>query len=201
MPDLLYPGVEVLISYTPARHRKTAHNLVAVRHRGILLSLDSRVPNKLLIEALRAQSLRPFAHYTEVTPEPSYFGSRLDFLLQNSTSKPCLVEAKSSTHAEGPVAFFPRAVTLRGQRHLQELIHAANHGYRAAVVFIVQRHDATSIRPHDLIDPTFGVILRSAVTQGVEVYAWTSHLNESDFRIALQTPVPVDLSSPDFSDC
>lgn len=196
MPDLLYPGVEVLVSHTPAQHRKTEHNLVGVRHRGILLSLDSRVPNKLLNEVLSSQSLAPFAHYTDIRPEPSYLGGRLDFLLQNGTSKPCLIEAKSSTHAENTIAYFPRAVTLRGQRHLQELMHATKNGYRAAVIFIVQRNDAESIRPHDIIDPVFGSTLRKAVNQGVEAYAWTSQINEARCEITLQKPVPVDLSSP-----
>lgn len=199
MPDLLYPGVEVLVSHKPAKHRKTEHTLVGVRHRGTLLSLDSRVPNKLLAEAFNNQLLEPFVHYTDIRPEPSYLNSRLDFLLQNGTSKPCLIEAKSSTHAENSVAYFPRAVTLRGQRHIKELMHAARNGYRAAVIFIVQRADAESIRPHDLIDPAFGSILREAVNQGVEAYAWTSHFNEITNEIILQKPVPVDLSSTDFS--
>ncbi len=199
MPDLLYPGVEVLVRHAPAHHRKTGHDLVGVQHRGVLLSLDSRVPNKLLAEALTLQSLPPFAHYSEVKPEPPYRGSRLDFLLQNGTSRPCLIEAKSSTHAENSVAYFPRAVTLRGQRHLQDLMYAVDNGYRAAVIFVVQRGDAQSIRPHNRIDPAFGFLLRKAVHHGVEAYAWTSHINPKTYEITLRKQVPVDLTSPESS--
>ncbi|MFX1474744.1 MAG: DNA/RNA nuclease SfsA, partial [Promethearchaeota archaeon] len=192
MPDLLYPGLEVLVRHAPAHHRKTEYDLIGVRNRGVLLSLDSRVPNKLLAEAFSIQSVPPFAHYSDIKPEPSYLGSRLDFLLQNGTHNPCLIEAKSSTHAEHSIAYFPRAVTLRGQRHLQELMHAVDNGYRAAIIFIVQRSDAHSLRPHDLIDPDFGSILRKAVSHGVEAFAWSSHINESTFEITLGKPLPVD---------
>ncbi|MFW9832042.1 MAG: DNA/RNA nuclease SfsA, partial [Candidatus Thorarchaeota archaeon] len=104
------------------------------------------------------------------------------------------IEAKSSTDAENFIGYFPRAVTDRGQRHLQELILALNYGYRAAIVFIVQRTDATRFRPNDRVDPGFGQVLREAALQGVETYAWTSRFDEMKYEITLKTRIPVDLS-------
>ena len=194
MPDLLYPGVEVLARRSPSPNRKTSYDLIGVRHHGILLSLDSRVPNQLVYEALSAHLLPPFSQYNHVRSEPVYEDSRLDFLLQGTDLPPCLVEVKSSTHAEEGIAYFPRAPTLRGQHHLHLLMHAVDHGYRAAIIFIVQRTDATRFRPNDLIDPAFGDTLRQAAKHGVEAHAWTSSINEETYEIAIRSPIPVDLS-------
>jgi sugar fermentation stimulation protein A len=162
-----------------------------------MLSLDSRIPNYLIAEALIARALPPFAEYDEVCTEPAFEEGRFDFLLRSQTAPPCYVETKSSTHVEQDIAFFPRAVTLRGQRHLRGLSHAIKHGYRAALVFLVQRTDAICLRPNDRVDPAFGAELRQAVAEGVETYAWCSRLNETARAIELASALPVDLSLPD----
>jgi sugar fermentation stimulation protein A len=197
MPDILHPGSEVLVRFTPDSYRRTEYDLIGVRHRGVMLSLDSRIPNYLIAEALTARALPPFAEYDEVCTEPAFENGRFDFLLRNPAVPSCYIETKSSTHVEQGVAFFPRAVTLRGQRHLRELSHAIQQGYRAALVFLVQRTDAICLRPNDRVDPAFGAELRQAVAKGVETYAWCSRLDETARVIELASALPVDLSSPD----
>lgn len=195
MPDLLYSGVEVLLRQNRGLHRKTEFDLVGVRHQGVLLSLDSRVPNWLIAEALSQRKLAPFAQYSKVHSEPIYGNSRLDFLLLDNQLPPCLIEAKSSTDAIDAIGYFPRAVTERGQRHLHELMHATTCGYRAAIIFIVQRTDATVLRPNDQVDPGFGQVLREAAQNKVETYAWTTRFNEDTYEIIIDCPIPVDLAS------
>jgi sugar fermentation stimulation protein A len=120
----------------------------------------------------------------------------LDFLLQDKSLPPCLIEAKSSTDAEESIGYFPRAVTQRGQRHVCELMHAISEGYRAAIVFILQRSDASSMRPNDRIDPAFGQVLRQAAKKGVETYAWATRFNENTYEITIDRVLPVDLTPP-----
>ncbi|MFX1562885.1 MAG: DNA/RNA nuclease SfsA [Promethearchaeota archaeon] len=194
MPDLLFAGVKVLVRYASNSHRKTDYDLVGVHHEGAALSLDSRIPNQLLVKALERGLLPPFIHYNVIKSEPVYRESRLDFLLHGPSGPPCLIEAKSSTDVENGVGLFPRAVTLRGQRHIQELMHAIDDGYRAAIIFLVQRSDARFFRPNDRIDPQFGTALRQAAKYGVEVYAWSSFLDEKSGKISLGSPIPIDLS-------
>ncbi len=194
MPDLLYSGVEVLLRQHPGTHRKTGFDLIGVRNRGVLLSLDSRVPNWIIAEALDQHKLAPFAQYSKMHSEPIFGKSRLDFLLRHNQLPPCLIEAKSSTDAVDAVGYFPRAVTERGQRHLHELMHAIACGYRAAIIFIVQRTDAKVLRPNDRIDPIFGQVLREAAQNKVETYAWTTRFNEDTYEIILDCAIPVDLT-------
>jgi sugar fermentation stimulation protein A len=194
MPDLLFPGVELILRHAPAPHRSTDYDLVCARHQGVFLSLDCRVPNWILGEALPAGILAPFAEYTAVSSEPIFRESRLDFLLHGEGLPSCYIEAKSSTDAIDDIGYFPRAVTPRGHRHLHELMHAKMKGHRAAVVFIVQRTDAKFLRPNDQIDPTFGEVLRKVVHHGVEAFAWTTRFNEQTFEISIDQQIPVDLA-------
>ncbi len=196
MPDLLFPGVEVLLRYNAGEHRKTDFDLICARPHGELLSLDSRVPNWLLAEALPQDQLAPFTGYSQVHSEPLYRESRLDFLLQDKSLPPCLIEAKSSTDAEESIGYFPRAVTQRGQRHVRELMYAISEGYRAAIVFILQRSDASSMRPNDRVDPAFGQVLRQAAKKGVETYAWGTRFDENTYEITIDRVLPVNLGPP-----
>ncbi len=48
---------------------------------------------------------------------------------------------------------FPDAPTLRGQKHVEELIAALEEGYRTAVVFIAFMDFVHRFTPHRRIDP------------------------------------------------
>jgi len=93
---------------------------------------------------------------------------------------------------EEGTALFPDAVTARGRRHVEELARAVALGDRAAVVFVVQRDDATRFAPHDASDPLFGQALRLAAAAGVEVYAYTCRVSEQE--VCIDRPIPVMLS-------
>ncbi|MEM3587421.1 MAG: DNA/RNA nuclease SfsA [Candidatus Jordarchaeaceae archaeon] len=188
LDELLYPNVRVLLADRPKENRKTRYDLVAVYHGDQLISLDSRVPNKLVLEALENKFFEEFKEYSTITPEFKFHGSRIDFLLENG-SKKCLIEVKSCTTVIDGVALFPSAPTLRGRRHLIELIRALEEDYRSCVLFVVQRTDAHVLRPHDLIDYKFGETLREAHSRGVEVYAYFSEFRNKEIKIRGRIPV------------
>jgi sugar fermentation stimulation protein A len=140
-----------------------------------MVSIDTRVPNRLVREALRNSDLPELTGYQGIQPEYRYGHSRLDFLLTRDEAR-CLVEVKSCTLVEDGVARFPDAPTARGRRHLAELITAKQEGMRACVLFVVQREDAQWFTPNDATDPAFGMMLRRAVQEGVEAYAYLAPL-------------------------
>jgi len=76
------------------------------------------------------------------------------------------------TLVQGTRALFPDAPTARGRRHLEQLVRARREGWRAAVVFIIQRADARTFSPFAARDPEFARALWRARAQGVEVYAY-----------------------------
>ncbi|WXG39804.1 MAG: DNA/RNA nuclease SfsA [Candidatus Freyarchaeum deiterrae] len=191
LQELLYPGVRVLLADRQKENRKTRYDLIAVYYGDQLISMDSRIPNKLVLEALENKFFDEFREYSTITPEFKFHESRLDFLLENGDKK-CLIEVKSCTTVIDGVALFPSAPTLRGRRHLMELMRALREGYRSCILFVVQRTDASVLRPYDLIDHKFGETLREASSRGVEVYAYFSEFGGKE--ITIRGKIPVDLT-------
>lgn len=187
--EVLVPGRRVLLVERPGHRRKTCYDLSLVELEGRWVSVDARLPNDLLDEALRAGQLVPFVGYPTVRREVPFGHSRFDFLLEAPDKPPFLVEVKSVTLVVEGLACFPDAVTLRGRRHVQELADSVEAGHRAAVVFVVQRDGAVGLRPHDESDPDFGRVLREAAQRGVEVYAYACRVGPGRVEIVRGLPV------------
>ena len=169
----------------PARgeHRKTAYDLALVDIGDTLVSADARLPNHVVHRAFREGRLLQFADYPECHTEVTYGESRLDLALRGPPGT-CFVETKSVTLVEDGAALFPDAPTTRGRKHVFSLMRAVAEGYRAAVVFVIQRDDAQFFRPHYDADPEFGQALRQAVDAGVEAYAYTCTVSLDEVRLA-----------------
>lgn len=190
MHELLKPRVRLLLNKVKKKGRKTSFDLVGVFHGDQIVSVDSRIPNKLVAVALKNEGIQEFKGYTDIKPEYSYDHTRFDFFLTDN-SKPCFLEVKSCTLVKDSRALFPDAVTKRGKRHVKHLTEAREKGYRACVLFIVQRNDASVFSPNDEVDPKFAEGLRKAAEKGVEVLAYYSEFNGS--RIVLRGRLRVEL--------
>ena len=190
--ELLVADRRVLLVERSSTNRKTRYDLCLVEIDGAWVSVDARLPNDLVEEALRTGRLSPLRGYESIRREVSWGRSRFDFLLQATGRRPCLVEVKSVTLVIDGLGCFPDAVTSRGRRHVNELAEALNAGYRAVVVFVVQRAGAIGLRTHDDSDPEFGRALRSAAQQGVEVYAYGCQVEPGSVQIAHDLPVHLD---------
>lgn len=196
MKELLIPGAPVMIRGEGKPGQKTAGLLALVQAESCWVSVDTALPGKILRAHLERRSLAPFAAYTDVRPEFPFGEGRIDFLLTGPGLPPCLIEVKSVTEVlpdpDGTrVARFPDAPTVRGARHLRELVRARSEGYRSAVCFMVQRADADAFGPRDAIDPAFGQALREASGAGLELFAWRLHVSPE--RIELDQPLPIRL--------
>ncbi len=188
LTELFTPGRPVLLAEAGESKRLTRYDLLMVSLPGTLVSIDARLPNRLVEEAVIGGRLEGFEGYTNVEREVRYGRSRLDLLLEGEDGK-CWVEAKSVTLVREGIGYFPDAVTSRGRRHLEELVELKAGGERAAIFFIVQREDAKSLFPYDESDPEFGVALREAVASGVEAYAYTCQVSRSEIALARRIPV------------
>jgi sugar fermentation stimulation protein A len=166
----------------------TAYDLVMAYHGDTLVSIDSRVPNRLLDRALRAGAVPEFAGWDFARGEVTLGESRLDFLLTQGERR-CWIEAKSVTLVEDGTALFPDAPTARGARHLRELIAAHAAGDRAAAVFVIQRHDAVRFTPNRATDPDFAAALADAATAGVEIIPYTCTVTPAGISLAERVAV------------
>jgi sugar fermentation stimulation protein A len=201
--ELLLPGVTLHLSRADGPLRKTGHTVRFVEHpeNGVLVSLDPCLANRLFHEALFAEGAAPFPGYERVEREvavPALAGhgvrSRIDYRLTDRMGCSAWVEVKSASLVVDGVALFPDVVTARGVRHLQELQTLVQAGDRAAVCFVVQRPDASSLRPHWERDPAFARALQDAARGGVEVCAYVAPMTLSEARVERQIPVVLECS-------
>jgi len=192
MHELLAPGTEVIVREVLKENRKTSYDLIGVFYNGQMVSVDSRVPNKLVLEALKNRDIKELSGYNIIKPEYGYGHTRFDFFLANEHES-CLLEVKSSTLVKDGVAMFPDAKTERGRRHVRDLVKAKKEGYRACVLFIVQRTDAHVFAPNDETDPEFGKALRNAAVEGIEVYAHKMEISPTFSILSLSSKLDVFL--------
>lgn len=188
MEELLRPGAIVALNESASPTRKTEFDTVAVFTGKLWVSIDSRIPNQLVKQALEARELLEFKLYSQVKPESPFRHSRFDFLLKSKSAN-CLLEVKSCTLVVNKVAIFPDAPTDRGRKHLLDLIKAKKSGYRAYVLFVIQRSDAVAFAPNAKTDLKFAEALKLAEDEGVEVYARRCRVR--NFQIHLGERVPV----------
>ncbi|MFW9919217.1 MAG: DNA/RNA nuclease SfsA [Candidatus Thorarchaeota archaeon] len=195
MYELMIPGKEVYIREASHSKRKTAYDMIGMDHEGVLISIDSFLPNRFVKELLHSKVFEQFNAYDRIFPEPCLFDGRLDFRIESDTSVAYL-EVKSCTLVENGHARFPDAPTSRGARHLRELARAKKEDLaeRAAVIFVIQRPDAEVFSPNDDTDPDFGNALRESHIAGVEIYALSCRV--VDWNLELIGHIPVDLNSP-----
>jgi sugar fermentation stimulation protein A len=187
MVELLQPGVEVYLKEEQVSGRKTGYDLVLVRQ-SFLVSIDSRVPNRLTEEAIRLNLLPEFCGYDLVRAEYVHGDSRFDFLLAGG-NRQMLLEVKSCTLVQEGRALFPDAPTQRGRRHLHTLVAALKQSFDAAVLLVIQRADAENFSPNDETDPGFGAALREAASSGVKIYAYSCQVTLEEMNFLRRIPV------------
>lgn len=166
--ELLVPGATVWLEESPNPSRKTKFDLIAVEKGDRLINMDAQAPNKVFGEWAAAGGFRE--GLTLLRPETTYRSSRFDFYWESSKSRG-FVEVKGVTLEEDGVVRFPDAPTLRGVKHLDELVKAHEAGYEAAVCFVIQMENVRWFAPNDVTHPEFGQALRRAAQAGVEILA------------------------------
>lgn len=191
MSELLTPDTPGLAWLHSTEGRKTQGTLLAVYYNNRWVSVDARMPNRLLQQCLEEQCLSQFAGYDGWQAEAAWGQGRIDFLLTSGDGSrpPLLLETKSCNLVEDGLALFPDAPTGRGARHLRELMDGVRSGYRAAVVWFVQRDDATRLAPHRQADPAFADAVADARAAGVELYAYRCRVTPEGIYVLDQIPV------------
>lgn len=184
--ELLVPGATVWLEESPNPSRKTKFDLIAVEKGDRLINMDAQAPNKVFGEWAAAGDFRE--GLTLLRPETTYGSSRFDFYWESSKSRG-FVEVKGVTLEEDGIVRFPDAPTLRGVKHLDELVKAREAGYEAAVCFVIQMEDVCWFAPNDETHPEFGQALRRAAQAGVEILAMDCAVTPQSLTIGKSVPI------------
>lgn len=187
--ELLVPGAAVFVQrFPPDSPRKTKFDLIAVRKGGLLVNIDSQAPNKAFGEFLRAGRVPGLPAPTLVRPESVWGDSRFDFYAEQGAGR-FFLEVKGVTLEENGAALFPDAPTERGVKHLHELSGAAQEGFGAYAVFVLQMKGMHTFAPNTATHPAFAQAMRGARAAGVTLLAYDCVVRPD--ALALDAPVPI----------
>lgn len=170
----------------------TSLRLIAVSDEVGTALVDTAIQMRAFERALEVGAL-PWAPCRMVTRGPRLGGSILDYLL-DCRGELVYAELKSAVLRDGVYAAYPDCPTLRGRRHVIELMRHARWGGKALIVFIAALQGVAAFRPYERGDPEMPKLLREAAALGVEIRAISMHYEPNLSIVALDNPdLPVVL--------
>ena len=177
--ELLPQGAQVWCRHDDRPQRKSKYDLITVKKGKRLINMDSQAPNAAAKEWLVSGGL---GEVTDLKAETVHGDSRFDFSF-TLDGRRCFLEVKGVTLENDGVCAFPDAPTQRGAKHLRGLTQAAQEGFGAYVLFVIQMRDVKWLHPNDATDPDFGAALREAAANGVHVLAVDCEVTENSMTI------------------
>ena len=169
MLSCLEEGAEVAMSKSDNPKRKTPFTWEMIKMDKTWVGVNTSNPNKLAQKWIEENRIPGLDGYTEVKREVVFGDSRIDILASNEKEK-CFIEVKNVTYRHENWALFPDAVTSRGLKHLNTLVQAKEKGYRAVMLYIIQRDDVEVFGTASHIDPKYAETLDWAMGKGLEVF-------------------------------
>lgn len=185
------PGSPVMLSRSGNPRRKYPQTLEMVKAGTVWVGVNTALTNRLVREGLENGIINEFGRLDAITQEVKTSGhTRLDFRLEQK-GRNIYMEVKNCSLAENGTAMFPDAVTVRGTKHLKELVMLKEQGHGAAVLFCVQRSDAEIFSPAGHIDPLYAETLAKVEKKGVLVLAYQADVDPQSIIIAGKLPVEI----------
>ena len=189
--ELLKPGCNVYLTLSDNPKRKTKYDLIAAEKERenlpvLLINLDSQAPNDAACEWLEKCGI--FSSEAIIKREVKWGNSRFDFYIEYNNRK-AFLEVKGVTQERDGTVLFPDAPTLRGVKHIEELIECKKQGFEAYILFIVQMKEVSALRPNDETHKAFGDALRKAKKAGVTILAVDCIVTPDSMTADKQIPV------------
>ena len=197
MKNCQNPGSTIWFTASVNKNRKFPYTWQLIEvDKGVLVGVNTGLANKLVLESIQNKTVEKLHGYSKVRVEVPYGreNSRIDILLEGAGLQDCYIEVKNvslgTLNGEG---LFPDSVTVRGQKHLKELISVKESGARAVLFFCVQHSGVESVAPAHEIDPVYAELLMKAIKCGVEVMAYRSEVDLVSSTIWLDKDLPVKI--------
>ena len=181
MKGLLHEGAKVRLSYSHSAKRKLRWTWEQVQVNGdysskVWVGVNTLLANKIIRQLIEKnllyehlgdiQSIRSEVKYGENNK------SRIDFMLVPKSSNPdnrnIFVEVKNTTWKKDNIALFPDTETIRGQKHLRELMNIMPVS-RSILIPCITRIDVDYFFSGDDADPIYGSLFRKSIQEGLKI--------------------------------
>lgn len=175
--ELFIKGARIYLQKSTNPSRKTKYSLISIYKDQILINIDSQVPNSVVYEGILQKKISDFSELLKLRREVTFGNSRFDLYYETKNSKG-FIEVKGVTLENEGISMFPDAPTVRGNKHVLELIKATESGYKNYIFFLIQMAGINSFRPNISTDPDFSLSLVKANKSGVDIICFNSTVGD-----------------------
>jgi sugar fermentation stimulation protein A len=180
LKEILTADRKVLVAENP-EGLKTDYRILAAEMEDGWILLNTSFHSKIGKKAIENGILgfKP----EKIKSEVKFGKSRIDYLVDDSV----FVELKGSNLLSGKKCLFPDAPTVRGRKHLEELIKAVKQGYKAVILIMVLR-DCECFETNKKLDPQFSEAFEKALKEGVRFVGFKVKIDK-DLNVVLKEKI------------
>ena len=190
MMGLLNKGNKVYFSKSNNLKRKLPYTLEIITNNKTLVGINTMRTNTLAKELLMKKRIKKKFKYDEIYSEiKTSHKTRLDFALYKKKKIIGYVEVKNVTLSRSNnkkgnnTAEFPDSKTIRGSKHLKELIRLKRKGFICIMLYIIQRNDCKYFSIADDIDYEYSKNFIFAKNSGINMLAYNCLVTNKSINI------------------
>ena len=184
MLGLLKKNNKVWLTKSDNPKRKLKYTLQIIEDQSSKVGINTHITNKIALDALESSTIEKFKNLETIKPEVN-FGSntRFDFLITEGKKK-TFIEVKNVTLSRKKgIAEFPDAITLRGLKHIEELLKASQKGYEIYLLYLIQREDCNKFELAKDIDPKYCELLIKAVKKNLNILCYDCKFSTKGIKL------------------
>ena len=184
MFGLLKKGNKVWISKSNNKNRKLKYTLEIIEDNKSKVGVNTHSTNKIVFHALQNNYIKEINDILEIKPETKFGeNTRFDFqIIQKKTKSFMEVKNVTLSRKKG-LAEFPDSITLRGLKHINELVKASKKNYRIFILFLIQRDDCASLKIANDIDPNYADALSKAVKNKLNILCYDCKFSSKGIKL------------------
>ncbi len=184
MMGLLKKGNKVWLSRSDNPKRKLKYTLEIIEDNKSKVGVNTHLTNKIVLNALQEKLIKEFNDIIEIKLETKFGNNtRFDFLVLNKKEK-IFIEVKNVTLSRKKgLAEFPDAITVRGLKHIDELIKASKKNYKIFLLFVVQREDCKYFSIAKDIDSKYAEALNKAVKKKLNILCYDCKFSAKGIKL------------------
>ena len=132
--------------------------------------IDTLLQMKAFEESIENKLLSSFKRCRIIRRNVTLYNSKIDYLL-SCNSKSIYLEVKSAVLKGKDYAMYPDCPSIRGQKHIIDLIRNVEDGRESAIMFIAAIPDIRYFAPFKEGDPVIYSLIYDAYRKGVSLYS------------------------------
>ncbi len=184
MMGLLQEGNKVWITESLNPSRKLKYTLQIMEINNSKVGVNTHFTNKIVNHGLENNLIKYFSNKVKISKEKVFNKkTRFDFYLEDKSDKIFLEVKNVTLKRTNKTAEFPDSVTSRGTKHLKELINAKKRGFKAFLMFVIQRNDCDKFDVAGDIDPEYSKILKIAIKQKVKIICYDCKFSSKGIKL------------------